>query len=117
MKIEKFLRALKEDDFGVGDSFWLGNWEFEVVGIRGPNRVAVDDDAAPARERTRRRFDVPYEWRTRDELECSALYRLVVGGAVGAGSGRGDREGSDSPLVDGFPRERVSGKMALRSGG
>ncbi|MDI6451433.1 hypothetical protein [Anaerobaca lacustris] len=37
--IEESERALKEDDFGVGDSFWLGNWEFEVVNSRVPRRT------------------------------------------------------------------------------
>jgi hypothetical protein len=64
MKMEKFLLALKEDDFGIGDSFRLGNFEFEVVGKRGPNRVADDDDPL-------------------GELERAALYRLVARGAVG----------------------------------
>ena len=31
MELEQFEKALKEDDFSVGDSFWLGDWEFEVV--------------------------------------------------------------------------------------
>ncbi len=30
MEIEEFLRALKERDFAVGDSFWIEDIEFEV---------------------------------------------------------------------------------------
>lgn len=83
MKMERFLLALKEDDFGIGDSFRLGNFEFEVVGIRGPNRVDDDD---PIFRRSR------FSGRHRDgvgtddalgELERAALYRLVSGGSPG----------------------------------
>jgi len=28
---------LKDDDFAIGDSFWVGDWEFEVVTHRGDN--------------------------------------------------------------------------------
>ena len=38
MKINEFQRALKQDDFAIGDSFWIGNWEFEVV-----NKIGADD--------------------------------------------------------------------------
>ena len=31
MDIEEFQRSLKENDFGIGDSFWIDNWEFEVI--------------------------------------------------------------------------------------
>ena len=27
----EFCKAIREDDFSVGDSFWLGDWKFEVV--------------------------------------------------------------------------------------
>jgi len=37
MEIEQFEEAIRKDDFAVGDSFWLGGWEFEVV-----NRRLVD---------------------------------------------------------------------------
>ena len=31
MKLKDFKAALKEDDFSVGDSFWIDDWEFEVI--------------------------------------------------------------------------------------
>jgi len=34
MRIEQFEKALEKDDFAIGDSFWLGDWEFEVVDRR-----------------------------------------------------------------------------------
>jgi hypothetical protein len=34
MELEQFEEAVRKDDFAVGDSFWLGNWEFEVVNRR-----------------------------------------------------------------------------------
>ena len=43
MKMEKFLKVLRDDDFRIGDMFWLGDCEFEVVGKRGPNTVIADD--------------------------------------------------------------------------
>jgi hypothetical protein len=39
MKIEEFQKAIEEDDFSVGDSFWLGDFEFEVVSKRGSDEV------------------------------------------------------------------------------
>jgi hypothetical protein len=83
MKMEVFLKALRDGDFGIGDSFRLGNFEFEVVGTRGPNRV--DDDGPVLRE-------VRFPSGHRDgvgtddalgELERAALYRLVSGGRAG----------------------------------
>ena len=43
MEIEEFEDAIRKDDFAVGDSFWLGDWEFEVVGSRG-HGVRFDND-------------------------------------------------------------------------
>lgn len=95
MKMETFLKALREDNFGIGDSFRLGNFEFEVVGTRGPNRV--DDDEPVFREvrfpsghRGGSETDDPL-----GELERAALYRLVSGGTAGA------RRGSDPPWSPG----------------
>ncbi len=34
MEIEEFVQALKDGDFAVGDSFWIGDIEFEVVDKR-----------------------------------------------------------------------------------
>ena len=34
MEIDEFIQALKDDDFAVGDSFWLDDIEFEVVNKR-----------------------------------------------------------------------------------
>lgn len=34
MELEQFEEAVRKDDFAVGDSFWLGDWEFEVVNRR-----------------------------------------------------------------------------------
>ena len=81
MKMERFLKALKEDDFGMGDSFHLGNFEFEVIGIRGPNRV--DEDGPIFRQvRPRRSFAMRVEDQHGDDgrgrLERAALTRLVA---------------------------------------
>lgn len=56
MKIQEFERAIKEGDFAVGDSFWLGDWEFEVVGRRG-HGVCFDSDETVFRwELTKQEF-------------------------------------------------------------
>lgn len=34
MRFEEFEEALRRDDFAVGDSFWLRQWEFCVVSKR-----------------------------------------------------------------------------------
>lgn len=34
MTIEEFIKSLKENDFGVGDSFWIDGYEFKVVNER-----------------------------------------------------------------------------------
>ena len=85
MKMETFLKTLREGDFGIGDSFRLGKFEFEVVGIRGLNVVDDDDDPIfrevrfPSRHRGGSGTDDPL-----GELERAALYRLVSGGRSGA---------------------------------
>ena len=34
MELEEFEHALKDDDFAIGDSFWIDNIEFEVKNKR-----------------------------------------------------------------------------------
>ena len=34
MELDEFIHAWKDDDFAVGDSFWIGNIEFEVKNKR-----------------------------------------------------------------------------------
>jgi len=45
MEIEQFEETVKKDDFAVGESFWLGNWEFEVVNRRLANGRLYSDEA------------------------------------------------------------------------
>ena len=35
MNIEEFIRALKDNDFAIGDIFWIDGIEFEVKHKRG----------------------------------------------------------------------------------
>lgn len=44
MKIEEFEQALEQDDFAVGDSFWLGDWEFQVVSNRNGTSLVCGND-------------------------------------------------------------------------
>ena len=34
MELDAFVKALKDEDFAIGDSFWIGDIEFEVVDKR-----------------------------------------------------------------------------------
>lgn len=45
MHFKEFQKALKEDDFALGDSFWLGNFEFEVINRRGAKPGYNENDA------------------------------------------------------------------------
>ena len=31
MEIEEFIKAVKDKDFAIGDSFWINDIEFEVI--------------------------------------------------------------------------------------
>lgn|GEM_PF-2305812 len=44
MKIQEFEQALDEDDFAIGDSFWLGDWEFQVVNYRIRGNSLYDNE-------------------------------------------------------------------------
>jgi hypothetical protein len=43
MELEQFDEAVRKDDFAVGDSFWLGDWEFEVVNRRNRGKPAEEE--------------------------------------------------------------------------
>jgi hypothetical protein len=43
MELEEFEQAIRKDDFAIGDSFWIGDWEFEVVNRRADG-VQLDAD-------------------------------------------------------------------------
>jgi len=46
MEIREFEEAIRKDDFAVGDSFWLDDWEFEVVNRRQQDGLFCRDAAA-----------------------------------------------------------------------
>ena len=33
MKLEEFIEAIRKSDFQLGDSFWIDDFEFEVVSM------------------------------------------------------------------------------------
>ena len=43
MRIEQFEETIKKDDFAVGDSFWIDDWEFEVVNRRRGGEPVADE--------------------------------------------------------------------------
>ena len=45
MEIQEFEEAIRKDDFAIGDSFWLGDWEFEVVNRRQQDGLFCRDEA------------------------------------------------------------------------
>jgi hypothetical protein len=45
MEMEQFEEAIRKDDFAIGDSFWLGDWEFEVVNRRQQDGLFCRDEA------------------------------------------------------------------------
>ena len=56
MKLQEFEKALEQKDFAVGDAFWTGNWEFEVVNSRIPGKDVWSDQAVFRWELTRGDF-------------------------------------------------------------
>jgi len=56
MKIQEFEEAIRKDDFAIGDSFWLGDWEFEVVSRRGHRACSDSDEPVFCWELTRKEF-------------------------------------------------------------
>ena len=56
MRIEEFEEAVRKDDFAIGDSFWLGDWEFEVVSRRGHGAIFDSYEAVFHWELTRQDF-------------------------------------------------------------
>jgi len=56
MEIEEFEEAIRKDDFGIGDSFWIGDWEFEVVSKKTVDKL-ID------------RNEIVFKWQlTRDDF-------------------------------------------------
>jgi len=45
MQVQEFEEAIRKDDFAIGDSFWLGDWEFEVVNRRQQDGLFCRDEA------------------------------------------------------------------------
>lgn len=55
MKNEEFEEAIRKDDFAIGDSFWLGDWEFQVTNRRNGDGL-VEDEVVFRWELTRQEF-------------------------------------------------------------
>lgn len=43
MEFDEFEEAVRKDDFALGDSFWLGDWGFEVVNRKSGGKAAEDE--------------------------------------------------------------------------
>jgi hypothetical protein len=55
MELEEFQEQIKKGDFAIGDSLWLGDWEFEVVNRRRGDTL-VEDEVVFKWELTRDEF-------------------------------------------------------------
>jgi len=55
VKNEEFEEAIRKDDFAIGDSFWLGDWEFQVTNRRNGDGL-VEDEVVFRWELTRQEF-------------------------------------------------------------
>ena len=56
MDIQEFEEAIRKDDFAIGDSFWLGDWEFEAVSRKGQQACFDSGEAAFKWELTKEEF-------------------------------------------------------------
>jgi len=109
MELEQFEEAVRKDDFAVGDSFWLGDWEFEVVNRRNWGKPA-EEEVVFRWELTRQEFvrviagnhpeihdPKTFFERQRDDImhrfrrgfdalvaECGATYETVMNDAIAA---------------------------------
>ena len=43
MELEEFEEAIRKDDFAIGNSFWIGDWEFQVVNKRQDDTLVEDE--------------------------------------------------------------------------
>lgn len=107
MELEEFEEAIQKDDFAIGDSFWVGDWEFEVVNRR-TGGSPVEDEVVFRWELTRDEFvqvladnhpeiedpEVFFD-RYQDDIvhrfakgfdvlvgECGATYETIIGDAL-----------------------------------
>ena len=44
MEIQQFQEAIRKDDFAVGDSFWIDDWEFQVVNRKKGGVLLYSDE-------------------------------------------------------------------------
>lgn len=109
MELQEFEEAIRKDDFAIGDSFWLGDWEFEVVNYRINGKSLCEDEVVFKWQLTRQDFievirknfpeiQNPEEFfdQNKDDIihyfekgfdvlvgECGATYETVIADAVG----------------------------------
>ena len=116
MGLEEFQEAIKKDDFVIGDSFWLGDWEFEVVGKRRQDdevvfrweltkqefiRLVADNHpeiANPEEFFDRHIYDIVHRFGKGFDVlvgECGATYGTIMNDAIDEAVGQEPRGGSD----------------------
>jgi len=107
MEIQEFEEAIRKDDFAIGDSFWISDWEFQVVGRRKAG-ILLDDETVFTWQLTKQEFiqlirdnhpeiQDPEEFfdRHKDDIvdyfakgfdvligECGATYATIINDAI-----------------------------------
>jgi hypothetical protein len=125
MRLQEFAEATERDDFAVGDSFWIGDWEFEVVNTKAPGKAVWGEEVVFRWELTRQEFvqvmadnhpeikdPEGFFDKHKDEIihrfqkgfdalvgECGATYGTVMNDAVDEAVG--EREGSPADRLEG----------------
>ena len=56
MKIHQFKEAIERNDFVIGDSFWIDDWEFEVVDRKFEEVLPDEDETVFTWELTKDEF-------------------------------------------------------------
>jgi hypothetical protein len=126
MELEKFEEAVQKDDFALGESFWLGDWEFEVVNRRHGGR-AIEDEVVfrweltseefvqliadnhaeiedPAGFFDKHRQDILHRFRKGFDIlvgECGATYGTVMNDAIDEAVGQEPEAPASCPEVRG----------------
>jgi hypothetical protein len=121
MKLEEFEEAVQKEDFAVGDSFWLDDWEFAVVN-RSHGGTLVEDEVVFKWELTRAEFihvladnhpeiedpegffnkhkdDIMHRFRKGFDIlvgECGATYGTVMNDAIDEAVGKEQAKKSQS---------------------
>lgn len=138
MQLQEFEKAIEKNDFTVGESFWIGGWEFEVVNSKTPGKDVSGDEVVFRWELTRGEFvqiildnhpevedpEVFFDWHEDDIMhrfrkgfdalvgECGATYETVMRDAISEAI-----EERQNATLDGADAEKIQGPGTIRCDG